>query len=525
MAPRYSLAAIIENSTNTDQFLFVRQTPPPHPPEPEYSNYIDSNLWDFPSAPLNPLNHQSPPSSLHIDGADSYSEKLNLCMFDLDSALDQVLSQVGIERSAVGHWVLWKYVEEADFGPEPAIHTVFIRGKLKDKEESRREVSKWMSIQSSLELLLEVKADNERVGPMAVTGLLTESAETRKWKVPNTLHYQEYPPGITLVPMRSRTQRPFCTTNLVVIAPGDVTNHSGYSSSSIYGDALIMDPGCLADCHAELMDVVAALPRKLVVFVTHHHYDHVDGLSIIQKYNPDATLLAHENTIRRIRKDDWSLGYTPISGGEAIHIGGQRLKVIFAPGHTDGHMALLHVGTHSVIVGDHCVGQGSSVLDITSGGNMKDYFQTTYNFLELSPHVLIPMHGRFNLWPKRMLCGYLKHRRDRESSILKAIENGAVTLFDIISKSYADVDTKLWIPASSNVRLHVDYLAYQDKLPKDFSMQKFKASSGISFLCRWIWVYGKSGALSIFPKCSALKLLTFIAVAVLAICFMLLNTS
>lgn len=52
------------------------------------------------------------------------------------------------------------------------------------------EVSKWMSIQSSLELLLEVKADNDRVGPMAVTGLLTESSETRKWKVPNTLHYQ-----------------------------------------------------------------------------------------------------------------------------------------------------------------------------------------------------------------------------------------------------------------------------------------------------------------------------------------------
>lgn len=45
---------------------------------------------------------------------------------------------MGIERSAVGHWVLWKYVEEADFGPEPAIHTVFIRGKLKDKEENRQ---------------------------------------------------------------------------------------------------------------------------------------------------------------------------------------------------------------------------------------------------------------------------------------------------------------------------------------------------------------------------------------------------
>uniref|UniRef100_A0A7N2QYB9 Uncharacterized protein n=1 Tax=Quercus lobata TaxID=97700 RepID=A0A7N2QYB9_QUELO len=39
-------------------------------------------------------------------------------------------------------------------------------------------------------------------------------------------------------------------------------------------------------------------------------------------------------------------------------------------GHTDGHMALLHMSTHSLIVGDHCVGQGSAILDITSGGNM-----------------------------------------------------------------------------------------------------------------------------------------------------------
>ena len=38
----------------------------------------------------------------------------------------------------------------------------------------------------------------------------------------------------------------------------------------------------------------------------------------------------------------------------------------------------------------------------------QDYFDTTYKFMELSPHVLIPMHGRVNMWPKHMLCGYLK---------------------------------------------------------------------------------------------------------------------
>lgn len=141
-------------------------------------------------------------------------------------------------------------------------------------------------------------------------------------------------------------------------------------------------------------------------------------------------------------------------------------------GHTDGHMALLHVCTNSLIVGDHCVGQGSAVLDAASGGNMS----TSYNLMELSPHALIPMHGRVNMWPKHMLCGYLKNRRSRESTILKAINDGARTLFDIVSYTYADVDRSLWFHASANVILHVEHLAQQNKLPKDFSIQNFNRS-------------------------------------------------
>ncbi|WOL09455.1 hypothetical protein Cni_G18208 [Canna indica] len=306
------------------------------------------------------------------------------------------------------------------------------------------------------------------------------------------LHYQEYPPGIRLVPMKSRTREPFHTTNLVVVVADDVIDQPNGSSFVAYGTTLLVDPGCSSQFHSDLTDLVATLPRKLVVFVTHHHYDHVDGLSVIQKCNPDAVLLVHENTSRRIGRGEWYLHRTLISGGEKIQIGNHQFEAIFAPGHTDGHLALLHASTNSLIVGDHCVGHGSAVLDFRAGGNMKDYFQTTYRFLELSPHVLIPMHGRMNLWPKRMLCGYLKHRRDRELSILKAIENGAETLYDIVSKSYIGLNTKLWLPASSNVRIHVDHLAYQGKLPKDFAMQKFQASCRLHFISRWLWKYLES---------------------------------
>ncbi|EMS61052.1 hypothetical protein TRIUR3_03392 [Triticum urartu] len=217
-----------------------------------------------------------------------------------------------------------------------------------------------------------------------------------------------------------------------------------------------------------------------------------DSTLVSQRCNPDAVLLTHENTMKRIGKGNWSTGYTAVTGGESICIGDQELQVIFAPGHTDGHMGLLHVNTNALIVGDHCVGHGSAILDNRAGGNMKDYFQTTYKFLEISPHVLIPMHGRINLWPKHMLCGYLKNRKAREASILQSIENGAQTLFDIVSKTYCDVDRKLWIPASFNVRLHVDHLNSQQKLPKDFSTEKFESSCGAHFIFRWGVAYAQA---------------------------------
>ncbi|KAL2324110.1 hypothetical protein Fmac_023168 [Flemingia macrophylla] len=416
--------------------------------------------------------------------------------FDIRSALNEVLF-FNFGWFELREWKFHKYVKEAAFGPDLPVNTVFIVGKLVAAEDKDfRDSYTWMSVQSCLNWMLEVKLHGDRVGPLVVVGIINESSLSTRWKTPLAINYQEYPPGIVLIPMGSRTGLPFRTTNLIVFSPENVPNDLEENNFIARGDALIVDPGCLPEVHGELKKVVTALPRRLVVFLTHHHRDHVDGLSVIQKCNPDAILLAHEKTMHRITKDDWSLGYTSVTGDEDIDIGGQRLKVIFAPGHTDGHMALLHVNTHSLIVGDHCVGQGSAVLDIRSGGNMVEYFQTTYKFLELSPHAIIPMHGRVNLWPKQMLCGYLKNRRSREANILKAIEGGANTLFDIVAYVYSDVDRRAWIAASSNVRLHVDHLAQQHKLPKDFSIQKFKNTCGLHFLSRWMWAYTSS---SLFP--------------------------
>ncbi|KAA8529129.1 hypothetical protein F0562_034072 [Nyssa sinensis] len=520
------LVVIIKNPSNDEEFLLLKQTRPPKFGDEEYDSYVDSDLWDLPSAQLNLLDGESESESrIAVEGEELCSEKLNLSKFDLNLAINQVLAQVGFGTSGGIQWKLRKCVEEPEFGPGVPLQTVYIIGKFGPEDAILQELCKWMSIQSCLNWLSDVKPSSDRVGPLVVVGFLNDLTQSAKWKIPHTFPLQEYPPGVKILPMGSRTAKPFRTTNLVVFAPENVSDDYGDNSFVAHGEALIVDPGCRSEFHKELMEIIAALPRKLIVFVTHHHNDHVDGLSIVQKSNPNAILLAHENTIRRIRKDDWSLGKTLVSGAEEICIGGQRVKVIFAPGHTDGHMALLHVSSHSLIVGDHCVGQGSALLDITSGGNMSEYFKTTYKFMELSPHALIPMHGRVNLWPKHMLCGYLKNRRSRESSILKAIENGAKTLFDIVAHTYSDVDRSLWIPAASNVRLHVDHLAQQNKLPKEFPVEKFQTTCGWHFLSRWLWAYLNSGFPLKYQKPRTAKMLGAVAMAGFAILYYLVRNN
>ncbi|CAI0454573.1 unnamed protein product [Linum tenue] len=501
------LALILKSdASDNSEFILVRQTPPPKFNDEEYDSLLDSDLWDLPSTKLNRLEAVLEHGAV-IEGLQSFSETIDFRNFDLDAAIDRVLGQVGFKVSDIGAWRVSKFVVEPEFGPGLPVRTIYIVGELTRGDSDLPDLCKWMSVESCLSLLHDVKPDNVRVGTLAAVGLVNESSRLSGKKVHTNLHYQEYPPGVILVPMKSRTAKPFLTTNMIIFAPANVSGEFKDTRSAISGDVLIVDPGCHTNVHEELLKIVAALSGKLIVFVTHHHPDHVDGLSIIQKCKPDAKLFAHENTMRRIKRDDWSRDYTSVCGGEDILIGDQRLKVVFAPGHTDGHTALLHVNTHSLIVGDHCVGQGSAVLDITSGGNMTDYFHSTYKFIDLSPNILIPMHGRVNLWPKNMLCGYLKNRRSREASILKAIEMGSKTLIDIVAKVYSGVDRAFWIPAASNVRLHVAHLAEQGKLPEGFSMGRFEKSCGAHFFSRWALIYLTTGVSSFYRKCSTPQLL------------------
>eukprot|EP01116_Phalansterium_solitarium_P001813 TRINITY_DN11627_c0_g1_i1.p1 TRINITY_DN11627_c0_g1~~TRINITY_DN11627_c0_g1_i1.p1 ORF type:complete len:447 (-),score=108.22 TRINITY_DN11627_c0_g1_i1:212-1510(-) len=251
----------------------------------------------------------------------------------------------------------------------------------------------------------------------------------------------ELSPGIFCVPIRSKTLAPFTHTNLYVIRAAD--------------EALIVDPGASAEGSADFEAVLRQLPATLRVFVTHHHHDHWDGLHLVEKTHPSATVLGHPDTLRRI---ETTLRRVPVLGDgspeSTISVGSTRLRAINTPGHTDGHLVLFDDRTRALLAGDHVVGYGSATLDFDCG-DMSDYFDSTRYLIALNPRVALPAHGPPSYDPIALLNQYIAHRTDREQRILKCYEAGNHTLDSIVQVVYSDVPQQLWPYAKSNILLHL----------------------------------------------------------------------
>lgn len=95
--------------------------------------------------------------------------------------------------------------------------------------------------------------------------------------------------------------------------------------------ALVVDPG-------EAAPVVRALDAHGLVLagilVTHHHADHVGGLSQLRP--------RLQGPVYGPAREDIPQPCTPLNGGDHVELLGCRFDVIDVPGHTAGHIAYFH---------------------------------------------------------------------------------------------------------------------------------------------------------------------------------------
>lgn len=88
--------------------------------------------------------------------------------------------------------------------------------------------------------------------------------------------------------------------------------------------------------------------RLTDIFVTHHHYDHVEAVKALkQRFAVRVVASAYDAERGRVPAVDRAVG-----DGEHVFLGATRIDVLAVPGHTLGHVAY-HIPTaHALFAGD-----------------------------------------------------------------------------------------------------------------------------------------------------------------------------
>jgi glyoxylase-like metal-dependent hydrolase (beta-lactamase superfamily II) len=223
------------------------------------------------------------------------------------------------------------------------------------------------------------------------------------------------------------------------------------------GSAVLVDPG--PDDPAHLAAVEAALAargaRCVAVLVTHHHGDHAEA-ALPWSARFDAQVMAGSGEVA-------GPGGRILTGGDRLRLAGTTLDVVPTPGHCSDHLAF-RVESGAVLVGDHVLGRGTSVVTHPEG-DVVAYLESLRTVRDLGPSALYCGHGpELTEDPGAVLEYYLAHRAYREGQVLAALQSGATTVDELVATIYAEVPRAVWSAAAQSTRATLDKLAAEGRV-------------------------------------------------------------
>lgn len=172
-------------------------------------------------------------------------------------------------------------------------------------------------------------------------------------------------------------------------------------------EALIIDPGCYEDYEKkELTDYIKSSALKVVRLInTHSHIDHCLGNAFVrQTFNVPLSIHKSEQIVlKSIESYAPAYGFqnyestdadTFLEEGEVITFGNSSFEVIFVPGHSPGHIALVNREQNICISGDVLFENSIGRTDLP-GGNLDTLLESIRNkmFSLDNDTVVYPGHG------------------------------------------------------------------------------------------------------------------------------------
>ena len=180
-----------------------------------------------------------------------------------------------------------------------------------------------------------------------------------------------------------------------------------YLLSSPNLETLIVDPGCYEDFEKkELSDFVKVNKLNPIAIInTHCHIDHVLGNDYLKKlYDIPLWIPATEKTLLKsvstyaptmgIQNYQEAQPDKLLSEKDVIDFGSEKLEILYAPGHSKGHLMFYHAADKLLMAGDVIFRESIGRTDLP-GGDFKTLEESIKNQVYTLPDAveIYPGHG------------------------------------------------------------------------------------------------------------------------------------
>ena len=192
---------------------------------------------------------------------------------------------------------------------------------------------------------------------------------------------------------------------------------------------LLVDTGW-AHTAEELNEKIRELSADTIklIILTHKHGDHIGGRAVLGK---DATLIAHKSVKDELAGKYFALDPLPgqelplitLEGELSLRFNGEDIRIIPAPGHTQGDMVVYFVDSGVVCMGDLLFSDTYPVVFPAHGGDVGRFTETLEWLMDLFPADVKYIAG---------------HGRDCNLDDLKAYHQMAAETISLIKQGMAD---------------------------------------------------------------------------------------
>lgn len=264
----------------------------------------------------------------------------------------------------------------------------------------------------------------------------------------------EFNPRVICFPLRTETLPPATHTNCFIVG----------RKRFVVIDAASKDEAEQNALHSLIDSFVEKNYECQAIITTHHHPDHFGGETALQthlfdKYNRRIPLAAHKATAEKLNgKVEFQ---KLIEDGETFDLTDEnganfQLQTLHTPGHASGLLALYDAEFGFLLSGDNVI-NASSVVIAPPDGNLKNYLFSLERLRDLpNLRFLCGSHGSAIFDAKSKIESYIAHRIEREKQILAALENGAITVREIVAAVYIDLKPELVRLAEKSVEAHLE---------------------------------------------------------------------